>query len=196
MRIGVDVDGVLTNIEQFELDYGSEYYINYTNKHLTNPKGYGSCQIFEGTEKEDNLFWRTAIYEYLKEPPRKFASKVLELLKNCGHEIYIITNRISDLSYCDITQEQMRKIILKWLKKHKIYYDKLIFSNRTKLDALKENKIDIMIEDNPKNIKEQSEEIKVLCFDARYNSDIEKDNVIRVYSWFDILDKIRSIDKY
>ncbi|MCX4248671.1 MAG: hypothetical protein OSJ65_02775 [Bacilli bacterium] len=25
MRIGIDIDGVLTNVEEFEIDYGSKY---------------------------------------------------------------------------------------------------------------------------------------------------------------------------
>ncbi len=26
MRIGIDIDGVLTNVEEFEIDYGSKYF--------------------------------------------------------------------------------------------------------------------------------------------------------------------------
>lgn len=32
MRIGIDIDGVLTNVEEFEIDYGSKYL--YENKML------------------------------------------------------------------------------------------------------------------------------------------------------------------
>lgn len=48
----------------------------------------------------------------------------------------------------------MKKIVVKWLKKYKIVYDKLVFNIGAKLDALRDNKIDIMIEENPRVIKD------------------------------------------
>lgn len=56
--------------------------------------------------------------------------------------------------YCDISIEKMKKIVVKWLKKYKIVYDKLVFNIGAKLDALRDNKIDIMIEENPRVIKD------------------------------------------
>lgn len=88
----------------------------------------------------------------------------------------------------------MRSIVKKWLKKNKIYYDKLIFSPEDKRKICKENNVDIMIEDSPKNISELSEVLpKVICFDALYNQNINKENVIRCYSWYDIYYKISNI---
>ena len=43
MRIGIDIDGVLTDIETFELENGSKYF----NKSVVNPNGYGSQNIFK-----------------------------------------------------------------------------------------------------------------------------------------------------
>lgn len=57
MRLGVDIDGVLTDIEQFELDYGSKYYLTKTGHHLDKPNGYGSDQIFDANNEEDCNFW-------------------------------------------------------------------------------------------------------------------------------------------
>lgn len=39
MIIGIDIDGVLTDIEKFELDYGSKYMITKFNKTIVNPNG-------------------------------------------------------------------------------------------------------------------------------------------------------------
>lgn len=195
MRLGVDIDGVLTDIEQFELDYGSKYYLTKTSHYLDKPNGYGSDQIFDANNEEDCNFWGKAIYDYIKEPPRRFASEVLNRLKFEGVEIYIITNRISDLSYCDISIEKMKKIVVKWLKKYKIVYDKLVFNIGSKLDALGDNKIDIMIEDNPRVIKEITGEFKVFCFDERYNQDLRDENLTRVYSWYDIYDKLKNRER-
>lgn len=96
------------------------------------------------------------------------------------------------MSYCDISIEKMKKIVVKWLKKYKIVYDKLVFNIGSKLDALRDNKIDIMIEDNPRVIKEIVREFKVFCFDERYNQDLRDKNLTRVYSWYDIYDKLKN----
>lgn len=34
MRIGIDIDGVLTDIEQWQLDYGSKFYFEKYNKQI------------------------------------------------------------------------------------------------------------------------------------------------------------------
>ena len=47
-----------------------------------------------------------------------------------------------------------------------------------------------MIEDSPTTINEL---VKVLYYDTRYNRSIEHENIIRVYSWYDIYMKINTI---
>ena len=40
MKIGIDIDGVLTDIEKWQLDYGSKFYYENYNKGIVNYKGY------------------------------------------------------------------------------------------------------------------------------------------------------------
>ena len=118
-------------------------------------------------------------------------------VKQEGNEIYIITARWGT-SKDDEKGNKMRETVIKWLCEYKIPYDKLIFvksSNERKSDEIIENKIDIMIEDNPNNIIELSELIPVICYDASYNKDCENKNIIRCYSWYDIYRKISLIKK-
>ena len=49
-----------------------------------------------------------------------------------------------------------------------------------------------MIEDNPKNTIEISSKIPVLCFNAMYNAGIEGENIQRVYSWYEIYEKLEN----
>lgn len=192
MRIGVDIDGVLTDIEKFEIECGGKYFYDL-DKPIINPNGYGSYEIFKPTEEQDNIYWKDAIYEYIKEPARRFAGEVLRKLLRKGHEVYIITNRISDLSYSDIKPKHMKNIVIDWLKENSIPYTKLIFSDKNKEKEIVENNIDIMIEDKPKNIEKLSKITKVFCYDAKYNETIVGKNIIRCYSWYDILYKIEHI---
>lgn len=59
-----------------------------------------------------------------------------------------------------------------------------------------ENKIDIMIEDSPTTVNELVKIVKVLYYDTRYNRNIENENIIRVYSWYDIYMKINEIKNF
>lgn len=196
MRIGVDIDGVLTDLERFLLDYGSEFYIKNTERHLECPNVYGSKKIYNANDEEDLNFWERMATKYNgDETPRRFAVEVLNLLKSEGHEIYLITSRLSDLSYCKLTVPEMEELTFGWLRKYQIPYDKIVFAAKSKVKDLKDNKIDIMIEDHPRNVVELSKICKVLCFDARYNVGIEDKNIVRVYSWFDIYDKIKQLCK-
>ena len=191
MIIGIDIDGVLTNLERFQLDYGSKYYFENFSKKISDPDKYKIKDIYNINIEKDDMFWEKYLEFYAKnEPARPFAGKVIKKLKNNGHEIYIITAR--DLS---VLENDMKTIVKKWLEENKIIYDKLIFSPEDKRKICKENNVDVMIEDAPKNIAELSEILpKVICFNALYNKHIEIENVIRCYRWYDIYDKILNIN--
>ena len=66
MRIGIDIDidGVLTDIEKWQLDYGSKFYYENYNKEIVNPKGYETNDIFNSTVECDDLFWDKYFKEY------------------------------------------------------------------------------------------------------------------------------------
>lgn len=185
MRIGIDIDGVLTDFEKWQLDFGSKFFIKY-NKNIVVPDGYDSNTVFNITQKMDSEFWEKYLYDYAKnEPARKFAGEVIDILKEKGYEIYIITARyLTDRD--DHLGERMRNIVKEWLVKNNINYDKIIFSPEDKYDICKDNNIDIMIEDKVDNINKISKILPVICFDASYNKSCIGNNIYRVYTWYDI----------
>ena len=83
----------------------------------------------------------------------------------------------------------------KVFEKNNIEYDKIIFTKPPKVKEIIENKIDIMIEDSPTTINELIKIVKVLYYDARYNRNIESENIVRVYSWYDIYIKINELKR-
>lgn len=195
MRIGIDIDGVLTDIEKWQLDYGSKFYYENYNKEIVNPKGYETNDIFNSTVECDDLFWDKYFKEYsINVEARKFASEVISKLKQDGYEINIITARGSFLSHSSdvISKEENEQIVKDWLKKNKIYYDSLIFSPEDKLDICIKNNINIMIEDKVDNINKISTKIPVICFNAGYNEECKGENIFRVYTWYDIYNTIRN----
>ncbi len=189
MRIGIDIDGVLTDIEQWQLDVGGKFFSKF-NKGVANKDGYEITEIFNVSDELDNQFWNEYLYEYVtKEPSRKYASEVIKKLKEDGNEIYIVTARyLTDRNTED--GEKMRKIVVNWLAEQKIYYDEIIFSPEDKKENCKKYNIDIMIEDKVDNINKISSIIPVICFHAGYNKECKGKNIYRVYNWYDIYNLI------
>lgn len=192
MRIGIDIDGVLTDFEKWQLEVGSKFFIKY-NKNIVNPDGYDSDTVFNVTKEMDSEFWYDYLYDYAKnEPARKFAGEVIDKLKNKGYEIYIITARYLTDRNDDLGKE-MRNIVIEWLKENSINYDKIIFSPEDKFEICKENNISIMIEDKVENINNISKIIPVVCFNAAYNKVCNGKNIFRVYTWYDAYYQITNI---
>ena len=197
MKIGIDIDGVLTDIEQWQLDYGSKFYYEKYGKEIINYKGFETNDNFDVEKKDDDEFWYTYFRDYSKNiEVRKFAVEIIDKLHNEGNDIYIITARSGFALDVDkeISQEENRSMVLKWLKDNGIYYDKIIFSLEDKLKVCKEEQIDIMIDDRPENIEQISKEIPVICFHANYNEHCKGKNIYRCYSWYDIYCKIKKIE--
>ena len=189
MRIGIDIDGVLTDIEQWQLDVGGKFFSKF-NKSVLNKDGYEITKIFNVSDELDSQFWNEYLYEYVtKEPSRKYASEVIKKLKDDGNEIYIVTARyLTDRNNED--GEKMRKIVVNWLVEQKIDYDEIIFSPEDKKENCKKYNIDIMIEDKVDNINKISSIIPVICFHAGYNNECKGKNIYRVYNWYDIYNLI------
>ncbi len=180
MRIGIDIDGVLTDISRFYLDYGAKYAFENGKGQIEEPNGYEIEEILNLDKGAHREFWKKYDEYYAKEIyTRKFAAEVVEKLKQDGNEIQLITARKPE------EDEWTRN----WLKENKIYYDKITYTSE-KYDYCKENNIDIMIEDNVNNILTISKLIPVICVDNRYNQECEGDNITRCYSWYDIYMKI------
>ncbi len=96
MRIGIDIDGVLTNLQQFSVDYFTKFC--YDNKIAYSVKrnnfDYDISKSFGLGKKEEDAFWGEYLDYYAKkERAREFASEVIKILKKQGHEIYIVTAR-------------------------------------------------------------------------------------------------------
>lgn len=186
MRIGIDIDGVLTDLEKWHIDFGSKYMYEKFNKRINAIEGYETYDILGVDDKIDDDFWDEYLYEYsINEPARKFSDEVTFKLHEDGYEIYIITARyLTDNN--NKLGENMRNIVTNWLKENNIYYDKIIYSPEDKIDICLENKIDIMIDDRVENINDISKKIPVICFNAAYNKMCEGKNIYRAYSWYDI----------
>lgn len=193
MRIGIDIDGVLTDIEEVQIDYGSKFFFEKGEYKGLDATKYYVSDMFKVKKSYDFEFWNSVLMDYsINGRCRNFASQVISKLRAEGYEIFIITARVADMSGYQISVEQMKENVIRWLEKSNILYDKLIFSSNDKSKDCIENNIDIMIEDNPTNILQLSKLIPVICYDANYNKECRGNNITRCYSWYDIYNTLKS----
>lgn len=191
MNIGVDIDGVLLDLERFAIDYGTKFCIEENLNLKINIQEYWEGLKFNWTEEQENKFWNKYIIKYFKQyPPREFASEIIKKLKKEENKIYIITARNEE----GLPPEEYGKsqeITKAWLNENNIEYDKLIFApDSEKLEQCLKNNVEIMIEDSPTNIKNISEKIPVIKYNCSYNENILGKNIITTYSWYQIYDII------
>lgn len=193
MRIGIDIDGVLTNVEQFTIDYKTKFCYESNLTYRIKPNEYDDAKAFCISEENSERFWNKYIKYYATEyRARDFASEVIKNLKEDAHEIYIVTAR-NEYGLTGEDYGKMKEFVKEWLKNNNIYYDKIVYTQESKLPYCVGNYIDIMIEDKPENIKEISTKIPVLCYNCSYNAHIKGKNITRVYSWYDIYNKIKKM---
>ena len=194
MNIGIDIDGVLTNFERELLDYGTKMCVEENWDINIKLNEYDEEKSFNWNEEQAIKFWNKYLVKYVKESrPRAFAPETIQKLQQEGNKIYFITAR-NEYGMPPKYYGKMQELTKKWLKKHSIKYEKLIFAeNKQKLQQCIENNVDIMIEDSPNNIQYMSEKIKVIKFDCQYNRHVDNDNVITAYSWYHIYRIIKEL---
>jgi len=193
MRIGIDIDGVLTDLERAMYDYGTKFCYEHKLPIDLKLGFYNEQETFNWSEEQAEQFWNEYLIDYATVyPARAFAAEVIQKLKQEGNYICIITAR-NDYRLIKENYGKMQDFVKQWLKDNNIYYDKLIFTKGSKLPYAQENQIDVMIDDSPENIIDISKEIPVICFHSTYNSQVEGENITRAYAWYDIYDKIKTI---
>ena len=187
MNIGIDIDGVLTDLERMALDYGTKMCVEEGIPIDIDLNKYYENERFQFTEEQEERFWNKYLVEYVAESsPRKFAPEIINKLQEEGNKIYLITAR-DESGMPPEHYGKMQELTKQWLQKHNIEYEKLIFaSNEEKIHKCVENNVDVMIEDCPGNIKDISKKIKVIKFDCQYNKQTNGENIITAYSWYHI----------
>lgn len=191
MRIGIDIDGTLTNIVDSVIAYGQEYELenNLGNK-ILNPRSDYIETAFEWGTEIGKKFWRENFAKINQVGPRALTKKYLDKLHEEGHEIFIITAR-SDEELGDA-----KKISIKWLKKHKLPFDHIFVNAQNKGLICKENKIDAFIDDLARNIDSAMDNsIRTFIMNSVTNENYKREGVKRVYSFVDFYREIRVLSE-
>ena len=183
MRIGIDIDDTLTDIneelENAALEYATRLGKNHV-KDTTNlvDKNDGNIyQVRYGFTYDELKYFLKDIQESItnKAIPQENAKETISKLRKAGNEIYIVTAR--DFEF----HNNPYSLSKKWLDKNKIEYDKLIVNARDKAQICKEEKIDIFIDDKTSNCIDVS---KIGVVSIRIaNDSIKNDKFITLKDW-------------
>lgn len=186
MNIGIDIDDTISETFEALLPYAQKYTIEdlkRKSKININQDFLDHFYIVHmngWNEKEASEFWNKYYGEILREVNiKKFASEVINKLKQEGHKIYLITAR------WEMPNDNIQEITKQWLKENNVEYDELIINASDKLQLVKEKKIDIFIDDsfnNCKNIAENTS-TKVYIMNSKVNENLNHEKLSRVYSW-------------
>ena len=194
MKIGIDIDGVLVDLERYVIDYGTKMCVEKQLPINLKLNEYWEVKKFSWTDEQEEEFWNKYLENYvLKTRPREFAKEVIDKLRKENNKIYIITAR-NEEGLPPESYGKMQEFTKKWLQDNEIKYDEIIFASDTeKLEQCLKNDINIMIEDSPNNILNISSKIKVIKYDCQYNKNIEGENIITAYSWYHIYNIIKEL---
>ncbi|HBA37354.1 MAG TPA: hypothetical protein DCY94_01395, partial [Firmicutes bacterium] len=178
MKIAIDIDGVLTDLELF-METEGEKFVGHP---VVDHNGYDIDTKFNASKETKEAFWDAKFRDYIINAP--FKDKVSEItnkLHEDGNEIFIITSRKWHPEYGFKTKEDMTAANLKSLRQANIYFDHYVEAPFPKVKETKDLKIDIFLEDNPTNVIELEKVTKVLLFDAFYNRHVNGKNIHRIH---------------
>ena len=187
MRIGIDIDNVLSNFNDVLLNEYKKHDNAINGKGIVHQDSYIRDMFNWNKEYEEKFYKENIEYFASLFEPIEECSKYVKLLKEEGNTIYIISGRDNG------EYSNPYKMTIDWLKKYDIVYDKLFlvdaYNSHSKTEICIEYNIDVMIDDSKRMCKDIKDNgIKALLMDTPYNRDTNEFE--RVNSWKEIYNKL------
>ena len=189
MKIGIDIDGVLIDFEE-RLRCRAEIYdcIERKNIELKENDNYWVQDKYEWSKEEWGFFQKEYLIELTKESNIKAGAKeILDLLKQDGNELVVISARGTEFP-------EMITLVEGKIRDANIKFDKYYWKALDKLDICKDEKIDIMIDDNPNTCEKLSQNsIRTLYFRSIYGKQLfENDYLKEIHNWGNVYRYIKN----
>lgn len=185
MKIGIDIDDVITNTsEKIE-----EYVLKDSNKQKLQEH---MKEIMKGNPsdpevKEFGMKNYVRVFQEVK--AKENASRVIRNLLDKGNEIYLITARGENFEFFKGSEE----ITKKFLEDNNIKYTKIIFNAINKAKMCVENQIDIMIDDSIEHCEDvKNVGIKSILFTSNVNKRTYT-TIERVDTWLELENRLNKM---
>lgn len=191
MRIGLDIDNVITDFDSAILEEFLKEDKNKRNKGIINENARHIIKgMFDWSEDEIQDFFNNNMERIAKTlKPRENAKNYMDKLLEDGNELYLISHRANP------HYNHPFEVTKRWLEDNNINYTKLILSETTnKSKECLDNKIDVMIDDVISNcLKLEESNIKCYLMYTRYNYKQDKIRNI-VKDWEDLYKKVGKLN--
>ena len=190
MKIGIDLDGVVIDSETTFRTYEEIFDIDVLNgNNLINKEEPKFQARYNWTSEQEKEFIEKYFMKVSKESNLMSGFiGIYNLLKEQGHEFIVITARGGFI-------KEMKDDAIRLLEENNIKFDKYHWQVEDKLKICKDEKVDLMIDDDWRIIKRLSENgVKTLYFrDTNLVKLEENEYVKEVNNWGEIYRHIREI---
>ena len=190
MKIGIDLDGVVIDSETTFRTYEEIFDIDVLKgNNLINKEEPKFQARYNWTSEQEKEFIEKYFMKVSKESNLMSGFiGIYNLLKEQGHEFIVITARGGFI-------KEMKNDAIRLLEENNIKFDKYHWQVEDKLKICKDEKVDLMIDDDWKIIKRLSENgVKTLYFrDTNLVKLEENEYVKEVNNWGEIYRYIREL---
>lgn len=208
MKIGIDIDGTLTDFSEFIVNNSQEYMWKKYSCKLKNLHGYDIDEVYNLKDEFLRRGWsepevqqkvQTIVREYWNKyylkycfvlSLRKGAGKCIRELRKKGHEIIILSSRDRSCGR-GIVNWLVRVSTKIQLVKGGVHVNKILFftNDEAKKQFAHTRGIDYMVDDKPDIAYDLATRgISVFLVDSNYNKTVNGENIIRIHSWKEILE--------
>ena len=192
MKIGIDLGGVVIDSETTFRTYEEIFDIDVLKgNNLINKEEPKFQARYNWTSEQEKEFIEKNFLAISKESNLMSGFiAIYNLLKKQGHEFVVITARGGFI-------KEMKDDAIRVLQENNIKFDKYYWNVQDKLEICKNEKVDIMIDDDWRIIKKLADnEVKTLYFRDTNLMKLEENEYIKeVNNWGDIYRYIRKINK-
>ena len=192
MKIGIDLDGVVIDSETTFRTYEEIFDIDILKgNNLINKKEPKFQARYNWTNEQEKEFIEKYFLIVSKESNLMSGFiGIYNLLKEQGHEFVVITARGGFV-------KEMKDDAIRLLEEKNIKFDKYYWNVDDKLEICKNEKVDIMIDDDWKIIKRLADnEVKTLYFRDTNLMKLEENKYIKeVNNWGEIYRYIKEMKK-
>ena len=192
MKIGIDLDGVVIDSETTFRTYEEIFDIDVLKgNHLINKEEPKFQARYNWTNEQEKEFIEKYFLIVSKESNLMSGFiGIYNLLKEQGHEFVVITARGGFV-------KEMKDDAIRLLEEKNIKFDKYYWNVDDKLEICKNEKVDIMIDDDWKIIKRLADnEVKTLYFRNTNLMKLEENKYIKeVNNWGEIYRNIKEMKK-
>ena len=193
MKIGIDLDGVVIDSETTFRTYEEIFDIDVLKgNHLINKEEPKFQARYNWTNEQEKEFIEKYFLIVSKESNLMSGFiGIYNLLKEQGHEFVVITARGGFV-------KEMKDDAIRLLEEKNIKFDKYYWNVDDKLEICKNEKVDIMIDDDWKIIKRLADnEVKTLYFRDTNLMKLKENNYIKeVNNWGEIYRHIKCMKKF